>query len=341
MSIDTLSIPSTYARLIIERCQARGIAIDAAARQLDQRKLEDPDGRLRLLDVGALLYQAFLGDEAIGYEIGLSTQLTTHGFVGYGVLTYPRVRDALEFGMRYAALRTPFVAMRMHTEAGVVYIDVEETFALGPARRVCMEHFLIGIWRIAQLLGQASGVDDLGCSLHFDFPEPDCHARYRERLPPCHFSATANQLRFPAAYLDLPLATADGTAARVATEYCENERRRHAVSGSTLTARVSAILAAAVAPPALAPVATQLHLSPRSLKRKLKAEQTSFQSLVDGHCERYARQRLRSPQPSIARIAEELGYTTTANFTRAFRRWTGSTPTQVRQNYRTGSANAE
>ncbi len=329
MSINSLTIPSTYARLIIELCAARGIDIAAAARRLDRQVLDDPDGRFPLLDVGGLLYQAFLRDEAIGYEIGLNTQLTSHGFVGYGLLTHPTFGDALAFGLRNADLRTPFVTLSTGTQDGVAHVEVRESFELGPARQVCIEHFLIGIWRIAALLAQTSGLREVGFELHFAHPEPRCHAQYRSRLPPCHFSAAVNQLRFPAASLALPLATADDTAARLAARQCASERNR-AGAATTVTARVQALLEELVTPPGLAAVAARLHLSDRSLKRKLRQEGSSYQRLVDRHRERIARLRLRDPHLSIGDIAAELGYTAPANFTRAFRKWTGQSPSALR-----------
>ncbi len=330
MGMGTLSIPSTYARLIIDLCERRGVPIASAARRFDREILNNPDGRLPLIEVGALLYQAFVQDEAIGYEIGLSTQLTSHGYVGYGVLTNPSFRDALEFGIRYGPLRTPFVSLSDRSEGEQGIIEIRESFDLGPARQVCMEHFLIGVWRMAQMLTRASGLENVGFALHFQHPEPACHAQYRERLPPCHFGRAANQLRFPARYMDMPLATADDAAARLAARECERERARSGDSSLSISARIRALFDEGVAPPSLDEAARRLHLSSRTLKRRLRDEQGSYQQLVDQHRERLARERLREKVLSISDIAEELGYTAPENFTRAFRRWTGLTPSQMR-----------
>lgn len=334
MGIEALTIPSTYARLIIDLCERRGVDIVAAARPLDRQTLDDPDGRLRLIEVGALLYQAFRQDPAIGYEIGLNTQLTSHGYVGYGVLTNPSFRQALDFGMRYGPLRTPFVSLIDRSEGEVGIIEIQESFALGPARQVCMEHFLIGIWRIAQMLTRTSGLSDVAFSLHFQHAEPACHARYRDRLPPCHFLSAANQLRFPAGYMDMPLATADDAAARMAVRECERERTRSGEAASSVTLRALAVMEQCPAPPALADTARRLHMSARTLKRRLRDERSSYRELLDRHRQQLARQRLQDDHLSIGEIAVELGYTAPENFTRAFRRWTGLTPSQMRRQLR-------
>lgn len=329
MSIATMTIPATYARLIIDLCQQRGIELAAEASRFDPEALNDPDGRLKLTEVAALFYEAFRQDDAIGYEIGLNTQFSSHGFVGYGVLTNPNLAEALDFGMRYASLRTPFVAMRSTVKGGEVIVDVEPAFDLGPMMRVCLEHFLIGIWSVARSVAKASGIADLMGSLHFQHPEPECHQRYADRLPPCVFSAAAYQMRLPASLLATPLATADSTAARLAMAQCEEEARRQG-DLTTVSLQVRSILDRHPAPPTLEHVARRLHMSTRSLKRKLQAENSSYQLLVDQHRERLARSWLMESVLGVSDIAEKLGYTNTANFSRAFRRWTGMSPSEMR-----------
>lgn len=327
-----MTIPASYARLIIDLCAQRGIDLADAAACFDPEALAAPDGRLKLNDVAMLFYEAFRQDDAIGYEIGLNTQFSSHGFVGYGVLTHPTFGEAVEFGVRFANLRTPFVSMRSTMQADSLVIDVEPAFDLGPMTRICLEHFLIGIWSVAKSVAQASGISKVAGELHFQHPRPPCHAQYADRLPLCFFMAPGYQLRLPGVLLATPLATADVSAAKLATAQCEQEaqRQRHL---NTVALQVRAALAKVAAPPPLSSVAKELHMSARSLKRKLQAENSSYQSLVDQHREGLARQWLKDSPLSVSDIAEQLGYTTTANFSRAFRRWTGLSPSDMRKQW--------
>ncbi len=333
VQVESLTIPAAYTRLIVDLCEARGVDIQQAARQFDRNVLRDPNGRFKLLDVGALLYQAFLLDEAIGYEIGLNTQLTSHGLVGYGVLTNPTFKDAIDFGIRFGELRTPFITLSVRQENDTGIIEARETFDLGPTRQVCMEHYLIGVWRIGEMLVKTSNFPADIFELYFEHQKPPCHDQYRSRLPACHFSSPANQLRFPSHYLDLPLATADDMAAQLASQECEREKARTGSKSGSLTAALTRFFQDTVAPPSLGEAANYLHMSPRSLKRKLNAERSSYQLLVDQHRERLAKQLLNDPRRSVAGIAQELGYTAPENFTRAFRKWTGMSPTDMRRQY--------
>jgi AraC-like DNA-binding protein len=56
----------------------------------------------------------------------------------------------------------------------------------------------------------------------------------------------------------------------------------------------------------------------------------TFSSLVDAERMRRALLLLRSHELTIENVGERLGYQNIANFTRAFRRWTGKTPSAYR-----------
>jgi AraC-like DNA-binding protein len=71
-------------------------------------------------------------------------------------------------------------------------------------------------------------------------------------------------------------------------------------------------------------------MSSRSLRRHLHAEGASFDDLVGGAQTIRAKQLLEDPRCSIQEAAFALGFSTPAAFTRAFKRWTGATPTAYR-----------
>ena len=79
-------------------------------------------------------------------------------------------------------------------------------------------------------------------------------------------------------------------------------------------------------------VASELCMSERTLKRQLAHEGTTFSDILEDLRRQKAIQLLDDQQASIERIAERLGYSDVANFNRAFKRWTGTTPGQYRRN---------
>jgi AraC-like DNA-binding protein len=69
-------------------------------------------------------------------------------------------------------------------------------------------------------------------------------------------------------------------------------------------------------------VAQNLHISARTLRRKLREENTSFRRLIDELRRDIAIRYLRDTDLTVEDIAESLGFSDAANFQHAFRRWT-------------------
>ncbi|MEQ1672653.1 MAG: AraC family transcriptional regulator ligand-binding domain-containing protein, partial [Hyphomicrobium sp.] len=78
-------------------------------------------------------------------------------------------------------------------------------------------------------------------------------------------------------------------------------------------------------------VAAKLDISSRSLQRLLEQQGTSFRRLKEDVLLRRAKSLLGDRGASITEIAFDLGYRDLAHFTRAFRRWTGRSPTEWRE----------
>jgi AraC-like DNA-binding protein len=85
-------------------------------------------------------------------------------------------------------------------------------------------------------------------------------------------------------------------------------------------------------------VAVPMNISPRHLRRKLNAEGTSYELLVDEVRKEGAIRMISQGQLSLTSIAYELGFLDPSSFTRAFRRWTGMSPTAFRSMQRGANA---
>lgn len=72
-------------------------------------------------------------------------------------------------------------------------------------------------------------------------------------------------------------------------------------------------------------------MTPRTLRRRLREESTSYRDVIDELRMRVAIKYLRDTQLSIGEIAVSLGFSETANFRHAFRRWTEKAPNEFRR----------
>ncbi len=78
-------------------------------------------------------------------------------------------------------------------------------------------------------------------------------------------------------------------------------------------------------------VANALWMTERTLRRRLKEQGINFQKLVNQVRYQQATSLLRTTETSIADIADRLGYSDTASFRHAFKRWSGLAPTEFRK----------
>ena len=83
--------------------------------------------------------------------------------------------------------------------------------------------------------------------------------------------------------------------------------------------------------PSFEQLARRLNVSPRTLRRHLTAEGTSFKNLLNDIRKEKAIELLNNTNFSIEKIATELGYNDVPNFYHAFKIWTGTTPSNYRK----------
>ena len=78
-------------------------------------------------------------------------------------------------------------------------------------------------------------------------------------------------------------------------------------------------------------LAAEMHMSPRNLQRRLQSENTSFRALMDEIRQQQAISEMKRSARPVTDIAHDLGFADSASFSRAFKRWTGQSPSQFRK----------
>ena len=323
---DRPAVPVTYGLLIEEVARSFGVGDELlAAAGVARSAFADPSARLSVRQAGSLLHHAreLTGEPGFGYEVGLRSSLTSHGTMGFGLLTSATLREAIELGAAYSRVRLPMLQIRLVDDGSQAGVDVQELLPLGPVRQCLLELFLVGLARMTPVLLTGRSMHDN--ELWFDDPEPDYFAGYRDRLPPTRFGTGVNQLRFPAEFLDLPLDTANEPAAREAQQLIAGELDRIGLTDDAVVG-VQAILSAGTAGYDLGSVAQALHLSPRTLRRRLHDRGATFHDLASEARRVEAVRLLRNTVLTVEQIAAQLGYSDPGNFCRAFKRWTGRPP---------------
>ncbi|MDF2234177.1 AraC family transcriptional regulator ligand-binding domain-containing protein [Albimonas sp. CAU 1670] len=165
----------------------------------------------------------------------------------------------------------------------------------------------------------------------FAFPRPAFAADYPVLFPAtADFDAPRSAIAFDPATLGPPVARSAAELVefldRAPRDWIFTRSREH-----SLPLRVRELLHRADGPDGRLPeVAAALGLTPRTLMRRLEADETSFQAIKDGLRRDLAIRALRDGRKSVEEISHDLGFSSAANFHRAFRRWTGAAPSLYR-----------
>jgi AraC-like DNA-binding protein len=138
-------------------------------------------------------------------------------------------------------------------------------------------------------------------------------------------------MEFDGALWDMPIVMANYELQGLLLAYAD--RYKVALDGSTsIRTRISNLLhrTCYLGMPGLDEVAANLNLSVRSLQRRLREEGVNFQELAESVRKTMALRYLEGGAHQVKEIAAMLGYTDIGAFTRAFKRWTGKTPSEHR-----------
>ncbi|RDS80036.1 AraC family transcriptional regulator [Dyella psychrodurans] len=320
-----------YAIALLNILEQQGIARDRALMGTGIRpsQLED-GGRLTTHQDATLLTNAvrLTNDPGIGYQVGLHSTLTWHGLLGFGLMSCATLRDALELWSEFLDLRTTTFNLRLLQRGEFVELHVYDLAPKAPMRSCAVDRLLTMTTRLCEQLTQRVLPD---MEIWYRNNEPLHFFRYRKRVASARFGTGLCQIRFAAKDLDIPLVHANASTYRHIKLQCERERARLRRSDD-LVVRVADLLECYEGQgyPGIEDAARTLCMSSRTLKRKLQRLGLNFRGLVDEARKDAVLRDVLNPVLRMEEIAARRGYADPANLTRAFRRWTGESPTKYR-----------
>lgn len=321
--------------------------IDYAARQgadaselrailgLSSEYRDREDVRIPALTMSAIWSRAIelTGDHAVGFHMVAQHSAPALRTTSLIMQSANTVRDALRKGIDYSALIANAMDMELGETDGSLYVEFipRDEWTLEPAAVVadCLATTYASMLLTMQQITGGAIVPSL---LWFSGPRPD-HVQYYYKVFACRmqFDQGANRIGFPASIGEAAIATRDASLLSVLQRYAD-ELTSTIDQPPTTAARIRDLVLREMnpAPPTIDRVASLLDTSPRSLQRKLAAENgPSFSSIVDevrrSLCDRY----LDDPSLTVDELAYLTGYADTASFIRAHKRWHGTTPRQL------------
>lgn len=293
--------------------------------------LELPHDRLAGADAQRLWNAAveLTGDSLLGLHLAERFRTGALHILGYVLLNCANGYEAIERLSRYASLLNDGLRVYSQQDARqltvrLAAVEFAGNVLLTDARQV-METMAAGI---VLTLRSITGGAVIPLHVGFRHSPGGALSEYQRIFGVAvRFTESTTCVSLRRKELDQPFPAADPTLLRVfeeeASSRLEALRRAGAMSGRVIRAIAFQLSGTA---PDLTRIASQFAMSARSVQRELQDEGTTYQELLDEARHQIALQRLRQPGVTAAEVALLLGYSEASAFSRAFRRWTGTTP---------------
>lgn len=295
---------------------------------LDADQLDDADARLPFGEIFRICELALdlTRDPALALHWG--ERLTSNSFVPVSHLIShaASLRQGFASLSQFERLLTDEPAFQLLEHGSQATLRCSLSLGSESARiqRFAAEMMLTGFFRLLRSFSPLARL----ARVSFIHPAPDYRAEY-ERIfeQPVYFEQPLNEFVFERVQLNAPSPYKDDDV-HEALQTLAQDRIARLTQSTSYALRVRDFLVKQGWPKRtdMESVARGLGLSVRSLRRRLAAENKSYYDLENDALGIVARHFLRDRQLSIQETAYEMGFADTTAFHRAFKRWTGTTP---------------
>jgi AraC-like DNA-binding protein len=313
---------------VAEAFKAEGLDVAALFDEagLDMAALSDPDSRFPTERVSRLwqLAVARSGDPAIGLANSNIAKPASFDLVAYTMMSSPHLLGILERVSRYVGIISD-AATFVITEDDEGYRMILELF--GGGEPVPRQRFEFDLMTFLSFCRWVTNRDLRPLALELRFPPPADLQPYQDAFKcPLRFNSLANALLFARADAISPLPTAHPLLAEVLERLAGEHLQRLDLAQVSGRVRAAIIRQLPDGEPRRQEIASTLEMSDRTLHRRLEAEGTTFQRLLDDTRRELAQQYLGQTDVSLADATYLLGFGDQSSFFRACKRWFGTSP---------------
>ncbi len=297
---------------------------------MDPQKLHDPDARYAERAFARLMERCVevTSNPYFGLELYEHWHPSSAHALGYAWLASETLREAFERTNRYSRVLSEKYELPLE-EAGDsfrVTLTHPADHPSPPADYDAFFSLIIGLCR------QCAGPDFAAQRLYMKRPAPPDPERFRRHFrSPVHFLANENVFVFSREQVLMRLPTGNPAVAQANDQVVADYMARF--DRSDVEAQVRSMILARLSSGEATQesVAAALNTSVRNLQRRLKARGTTYKALLDQIRRDLAKQYVRQHHLSVKEITYLLGFSESANFSRAFKRWTGMSPLGYRE----------
>lgn len=328
----TTSTPAQYILILIDMLERQGVdrASLLAGTSFAATDVTTIGARIHDADFNQVVAnaQALTGDPALGLQLGLRLNLSAHAVLGQAFITCADLAEAMELFLKYNHLLASSLQLEFATLGEQCVLTIVNS-PRGVPIEFGYELFYGGLINTLRNLLNAP---DLCLRMEFPYPKP-AHADlyYPVFGPDLEFDSLRARILIPSKLLGTKLPSSNPVLRNLYAAECAR-LLADLEEETSIAERTSRLLRKFEGQyPQLSQVAAMLNLSPRTYRRRLEAEQLSFQHLLDQVRTEHATRYLQNTRLPISNIAYLVGFSDASNFRRAYLKWTGRSPREVRR----------
>jgi AraC-like DNA-binding protein len=270
-------------------------------------------------------------DPGIGLEIGWMTSITEKGPLGLMQIAARTVLDAVEEGWASRDTYDGLIGWTYVISGDTLIHHISCNEEYEPLRIFLLERALGTFQAHAEELMDSKAKPT---KVLVDYKAPRHIKRYKEIFRcPVYFEQKTVEIHYPLSYHYQEMASHDPLAHGVLEVLQASLLKKMSAEKDIVNEVKMALRRKSGEFPHLERIANSLAMSPRTLRRKLGAEGVHFQDLLDAERRKVAEDYLANSNLTIQQIAEECGFSDAQNFSQAFKRWTGMSPTEYRSSH--------
>jgi len=270
-----------------------------------------------------------VGEVGLGLRFGHRLDLRAHGIISYALMSCTTLGDVIQALIQYNHLLAPHTNFELCSKGDFIAIRTTPNEEYSEAlARFLVESFFSAVQACAHTLFPRAG--KIGIQ-QFNFSAPPYLDTYKAIFKnTLEFEAEACQLVLPASYLSSPLGMKNPAAKIIFQQQCDARREERKPNNHVSNKVVVELTHHWENFLKCKEIASRLNMSESTLRRKLRAEGTSFQKLLDQLRAQLAHKHLKFTRVPVAEVARLVGFEDTTNFRRSFKKWTGTTPSSYR-----------
>jgi AraC-like DNA-binding protein len=271
-----------------------------------------------------------MDDSAFGLHIAEKANPREAGLLFYAAASANNLNEALALFARYSRIVNETLRVKLAPALDGVIVEVE---FVGIPRQVSRQLTEFGVAITVKAIREVAGRRVRPTHLSFVHGRnSDLKEFERFFACPVEFAAHRDQIGFSSETLAVPLITEDRHLLETLRPICDGAARECNIVAGTLRAAVENEVQKLL-PHGKAErrnIAARLAMSARTLSRRLAGEGTTYEKIVDHLRRSLALQYIKEEGIQLSQIAWLLGYEGSPSFNHAFRRWTGRSPSEAR-----------